>query len=88
MQNQKKDIKVLKYAVKGDFATLDKLKEAGLASDLKPKNILKVDPNTKQIKGNINDYQNNKNANNEVIFEDFYDVIIDIKSVSDINCKK
>ena len=83
-----KDIKVLKYAVKGDFATLDKLKEAGLASDLKPKNILKVDPNTKQIKGNINDYQNNKNANNEVIFEDFYDVIIDIKSVSDINCKK
>ncbi len=83
-----KDIKVLKYAVKGDFATLDKLKEAGLASDLKPKNILKVDPNTKQIKGNINDYQNNKNTNNEVIFEDFYDVIIDIKSVSDINCKK
>ena len=47
-----------------------------------------MDPNTKIIKGNVSDYQNNKNANNEVIFEDFYDVIIDIKSVSDINCKK
>ena len=81
------DIKVLKHAVKGDFATLNKLKEAGLANDLKPKNIVKVDPNTKKIKGNLNDYQYNTKQK-DVIFENFYDVIIDIKSVSDINCKK
>ena len=83
-----KDIKVLKFAVKGDFATLNKLKEEGLLNDLRPKNILKVDLRTKIIKGNINDYQNNKNEKNEIIFEDFYDVIIDIKSVRYINCKK
>ena len=83
-----KDIKVLKYSVKGDFATLNKLKEEGLPNDLRSKNVLKVEPSTKIIKGNINDYQNNKNVKKEIIFEDFYDVIIDIKSLSYINCKK
>ena len=80
-----KDIKVLKYVVKGDFVTLNKLKEAGLDNDLKNINIIKEDPFTKIIKGNVNNEQNKAEPKKDVIFEDFYDVIIDIKSVSDIN---
>ncbi len=83
-----KDIKVLKYVVKGDFVTLNKLKEAGIDNDLKNINIIKEDPFTKIIKGNVNNEQNKAEPKKDVIFEDFYDVIIDIKSVSDINCKK
>ena len=77
-----KDIKVLKYAVKGDFATMNKLKEEGLDKNLKPKNILKIDTKTNKIKGNKNEYIR---ENGEVIFENFYDIVIDIKSVKDIN---
>ena len=40
-----------------------------------------IDSKTNQIKGNN---ESNK-ENNKVIFEDFYDVIIDIQSVKDIN---
>ena len=76
-----KNIKVLKYAVKGDFVTLNKLKEAGLDSNLKPNNILKVDPKTKTIKGNVNNEENKTEQKKDVIFEEFYDVIINIKSV-------
>ena len=81
-ESAEKDIKVLKYAVKGDFATMNKLKEEGLDKNLKPKNILKIDTKTNKIKGNKNEYIR---ENGEVIFENFYDIVIDIKSVKDIN---
>ena len=81
-ESLEKDIKVLKYAVKGDFATMNKLKEEGLDKNLKPKNILKVDTKTNKIKGNKNEYIR---ENGEVIFENFYDIVIDIKSVKDIS---
>ena len=61
IENLEKDIKVLKYAVNGDFATLKKLTELGLAKDLKPNNILKIDPETNQIQGN-NKYKKKKLA--------------------------
>ena len=61
---------------------MNKLKEEGLDKNLKPKNILKVDTKTNKIKGNKNEYIR---ENGEVIFENFYDIVIDIKSVKDIS---
>ena len=61
---------------------MNKLKEEGLDKNLKPKNILKVDTKTNKIKGNKNEYIR---ENGKVIFENFYDIVIDIKSVKDIS---
>ena len=71
--------KFLKLGVDKDFNTLDKLKEFGIGKDLKPRDTLTIDTKTNQIIGN-----NTENIFKEN-FEDFYDVIIDIQSVKDIN---
>ena len=109
IEKLEKDNQILKYIVKGDFVTLNKLKKIGFDLDLKPKNIINIDQETNQFLGNnnnnfnINNIDNNNIENNnidsnninknnnidnknvKIIFEDFYDVIIDIKSIKEIN---
>ena len=75
-----KDKQLLEIAINGDITTINQLKNLGVVGEyLKPKeNIIKVDPETNKIitKGKIN---------KDIIFIDFYDVIIDINSIKDIN---
>ena len=109
IEKLEKDNQILKYSVKGDFVTINKLKKIGFDLDLKPKNIINIDQETNQFLGNNNNNFNNNNFNNnnidnnnidnininknnnidnknvKIIFEDFYDVIIDIKSIKEIN---
>ena len=80
IQNLQKDKQLLEIAINGDITTINQLKNLGVIGEyLKPKeNIIKVDPKTNKIitKGKLN---------KDIIFIDFYDVIIDINSIKDIN---
>ena len=75
----KKKEKLLELAVNGDIETIKELEELGIKGEnLKPKiNNIKIDPKSNQIVGN--------EIFNKETFIDFYDVIIDIKSIKDIN---
>jgi len=84
----KKEIEILKVAIDKDFDTLNKLKEFGIAEELKPSKTIQVDKYTNQIKGNLFQNFNEDNDGFSLLnnnFLNFYDVIIDIKSVKDIN---
>ena len=72
-----KENHTLKKAI-NDPETIDKLNKIGIkGDDLKPReNLATIDPNNNQII--VNDSVNEKK------FIDFYDVIIDIKSIKDI----
>ena len=76
----KKEKKILEMAIDGNIVTIDMLKEIGMdVSHLKPKeNIIKIDKNN-QIVGEAN------NLFNKEQFMNFYDVIVNIKSIKDIN---
>ena len=77
----KEDKKILEIAVNGDFETLQHLKRFGIRGEnLIPKeNLFKIDPKTNQFIGiNFQEFQKKD-------FLNFYDVIIDIKSIKDIN---
>ena len=65
-------------AVNGDVSTINLLKKLGIKVNSEPDpHVIKIDPTTNQIIGNeINNQKNNKS--------DFYDVVIDIKSIKDI----
>jgi hypothetical protein len=66
-------------AVNGDISTIDLLKKFGIKGlNLVPDYpFIKIDPKTNQFIGNkMNNQKNNKS--------DFYDVVIDIKSIKDI----
>ena len=68
----------LELALNLDLKSIDKLNQLGVELKYKGQNnIIKIDPETHQIKG--------RNENLKVDFNDFYDVIIDIKSIKDIN---
>jgi hypothetical protein len=74
----KQDQKILEMS-NNNSETIDKLKKTGIKGyDLKPReNLAKIDPNNNQII--VNESVNKKN------FVDFYDIIIDIKSIMDIS---
>ena len=75
----KKDKEIIEIAV-NDPETLNNLKNLGVGGpNLKPKsNAIKIDQKTNQIKGN--------NLKNEKLDpNNFYDIIVDIKSIKDIN---
>ena len=80
IQILQKDKQLLEIAINGDISKINQLKNLGVVGEyLKPKeNIIKVDSETNKIitKGKIN---------KDIIFIDFYDVIIDINSIKDIN---
>ena len=75
-----KDKQILEIAINGDISKINQLKNLGVTGEyLKPKDhLIKVDTETNKI---ISKEILNKN----IIFVDFYDVIIDINSIKDIN---
>ena len=77
--NKKKEM--LEMAINGNLTAINELKSIGYEGDnLNSKaNNISVDPNSNKIIGNENGVFNTKE------FIDFYDVIIDIKSIKDIN---
>ena len=77
--NKKKEM--LEMAINGNLSAINELKSIGYEGDnLNSKaNNISVDPNSNKIIGNENGVFNTKE------FIDFYDVIIDIKSIRDIN---
>ena len=80
----KKEISVLTLAVSKDIGTLTKFQELGLLKDIKAKNnYLQIDPKTNQILPNKNEIKNEEEIEKEL--KDFYDIIINIKSVKDIS---
>jgi hypothetical protein len=72
IENKDKEIQTLK----SEIERLKKEKKIKVNSEADPP-VIKIDPKTNQFIGNkINDQKNNKS--------DFYDVVIDIKSIKDI----
>ena len=79
INNLNKDKKLLEFAVNGDVDKIDLLNQWGVeGNNLKKKeNLIQVDGTSNQIKGNQT-YTKEK-------FIDFYDVIVHIDSIKDIN---
>ena len=77
--NKKKEM--LEMAINGNLSAINELKSIGYEGDnLNSKvNNISVDPNSNKIIGNENGVFNTDK------FIDFYDVIVDIKSIKDIN---
>ena len=75
-----KEKHLLEIAINGDISKINQLKNLGVTGDfLKPKeNIISIEPETNKI-------LTKEKLNKEIIFVDFYDVIIDINSIKDIN---
>ena len=75
----KKDKEIIEMAVNNP-EILNNLKKLGVGGpNLKPKkNVIQIDQKTNQIKGDILKYE-------KVDLNDFYDIIVDIKSIKDIN---
>ncbi len=79
------EISIIKSPIDKDFETLNKLKEFGIAETLKESNTLIINKKTHEIMPNkpSNSQNNEKIFDND--FENFYDGIINIKSVKDIS---
>jgi len=76
----KKNNKLLELAINGDIETINQLRSLGMISEnLQPKQYeIKIDEKTNEIIGNAKPLI-------EANFVNFYDVIIDIKSIKDIS---
>lgn len=79
--------KILEIAVNGDITTINELKNLGITGQLLSpnKNTISIDNKTWQITEKYNKNKLKSNTNKDSNFIDFYDVIIDIKSIKDIN---
>ena len=79
INNLNEERKILEMAVNGDQDKIAFLNQFGIVGgNLKMKdNIIKIDPKTNQIIGN--------EKNSKTNFMDFYDVIVHINSIKDIN---
>ena len=74
LQNQKN---LLVMAVNGDLREIDKLKNYGIQINYKGEDLITINPDNNQIIG--------KKESKKVDFKEFYDVIVNIKSIKDIN---
>ena len=74
------DKRLLEMAINGDIPKIEELQKLGVIGDfLKPKeNIIQINAENNEINVNQILYK-------DVNFVDFYDVVIDIKSIKDIN---
>ena len=86
IEKSKENEKILKLGINRDIDTLNAIQQSGVGKELKSKyNTITFDESTNLIVENknyelIEELQKfNKN------FEDFYDIIINIKSIKDIN---
>ena len=86
IQKLKEDKSFLTLAINKDLGTLKQFHELGFLSNITVNNsCIQIDPKTNQFifnNNNINNYKNNEFE--EIDFKDFYDVIINIKSIKDI----
>ena len=75
-----KNKQLLEIAINGDITKINQLKNLGVTGEyLKPKeHLIKFDSETNKITSKAK-------LNKDIIFIDFYDVIIDINSIKDIN---
>ena len=73
------DKQLLEMGINGDITLINQLKNLGVTGEyLKPKsNLIKVDPETNKIISKAI-------LNKDIIFTDFYDIIIDINSIKGI----
>ena len=80
INNLVKEKQYLEIAINGDIGKINELKKLGIIGEflLPNKNIISIDNDTGQIIGK-------SNTNKDTNFIDFYDVIIDIKSIKDIS---
>ena len=78
--NVLKNKQLLEIAINGDNKKIEKLKKLGVIGEFsKPKeNIIQINAKSNEVIGNQKLYK-------DVNYIDFYDVIIDIKSIKDIN---
>ena len=74
LQKQKN---ILELSINGNLGEIDKLKKIGVEVNYKGENMISINPDNNQIIG--------KQEIQKVDFIDFYDVIINIKSIKDIN---
>ena len=76
----KKDKEFLTLGINKDITTLKKMHEMGLLTDIPiEKNSIIIDPKTNQIREANQEFDNKFK-----VLENFYDIIVDIKSVKDI----
>ena len=77
---------ILKLAINKDLDTLNAIQKFGIGNELKPKfNTITIDQSTDSIIENKNYELSEELKKFNKNFEDFYDIIINIKSVKDIN---
>ena len=77
---------ILKLAVNQDIDTLNAIQKLGIGNELKPKfNTISIDQSSNSIIENKNYELSEELKNFNKNFEDFYDIIINIKSIKDIN---
>ena len=74
LQKQKN---ILELSINGNLGEIDKLKKLGVEVNYKGENMISINPDNNQIIG--------KQEIQKVDFLDFYDIIINIKSIKDIN---
>ena len=78
IEKLEKEKNILQLAINGDFNSIDRLRKLGIEVNYKGENnMIRINPNNHQIIG--------RKEESKVDFMNFYDVIIDIKSVKDIN---
>ena len=86
IEESKEKEKILKLAADGDVDALNIIQQSGIGKDLKSKyNTIAFDESTNLIVENKNYELSNELQKFNKNFEDFYDIIINIKSIKDIN---
>jgi len=82
---------VLTMAINKDLGTLEEIHKLGYLKDKNfndnNDNMIKIDPNSNQFiqNGKKEENKKNKEINEDIKLENFYDVVINIKSVKDIS---
>ena len=86
IEKLKKEISLLTLAVKKDVGTLTKFHELGLLRDIHiENNCIQIDPKTNRIIQNKNEGKDEDENEKEKELKEFYDIIVNIKSVKDIS---
>ncbi len=86
IENLQKEIEIWKLGINRDIDTLNAIQQSGVGKELKSKyNTITFDESTNLIVENKNYELSNELQKFNKNFEDFYDIIINIKSIKDIN---
>ena len=84
IQNLEKEKIILTMAINKDIGTFEEIHKLGFLKDINPIGTgIQINPKNNQIISNS--ISNEKNISNEIELKNFYDIILDIKSVKDID---